>query len=81
MVLQAVLKCASHERAIGFAALGLMSKWMTSTRGVAGLTPHLQPVLVAMKDVFAKRKKTTLGCTEAIVCAGQLAQVSHPPKK
>lgn len=73
--LQNVLRNASSvERGIGFTALGLLSKSMTSARGVAGLAPHLQPVASAMKELFAKRKKSTPGWNEAIVCAGQIAQ-------
>jgi hypothetical protein len=68
------------ERGIVFAALGNLAKSMASPTGVAGLTPHLQTVAAAMKEIFLKRKKGGIsGCTEAIVCAGQLAQYLGAP--
>jgi hypothetical protein len=70
------------ERGIAFAALGNLAKSMTSPAGVAGLTPHLQMVAAAMKEMFIKSKKgagVQPGCTEAVVCAGQLAQYLGPP--
>jgi hypothetical protein len=73
--LHGVLRSSSNnEKGIGFTALGDLAQSLGTGYGIAGLTSHLAPLAVAMKEVLGKRKKPNQGCTEAIIAAGKIAQ-------